>query len=310
MKQNKLIITLILILSFGILISGCTTVTNINTNNTYIIEGTVSLDQGTVEDVILKIEDNQGISTINPDSNGQWSAIISEGNVSVKPRYDRDSDGSNDYAFSPSIWSDYVNKDIYNIDFTGTYGASSYSAVQEMLGEWEFYYKFASTQYTETYVFNELRQDSETGKYYAYGYKAGETSSTLRIQSYGTNHTTVATYYEKEDMYTVLWLSPDLARYGSYFEFDFTSTNKVSGYFYLISDGELASADPMNGTRTSTNISSLSTKNVISTSSYDNLIEELKQKQNESNMISEQGSSIDANEKIKIKENALEIQSQ
>ena len=308
MKQNKLIITLILILSFGILISGCTTVTNINTNNTYIIEGTVSLDQGTVEDVILKIEDNQGITTINPDSNGQWNAIISQGNVSVKPRYDRDSDGSNDYAFRPSIWSDYVNKDIYNIDFTGTYGASSYSAVQEMLGEWEFSYTIASTDYIEYYVFDELRQDSETGKYYAYGYKEGEYSSSSGYRSYN-NETSVATYYDKEDMYTVLWLSELKERYGSYFEFSFTSTDEVSGYFYLISDGELASADPMNGTRTTTNISTLNIKNMISTSSYDDLIEELKQKQNESNMISEQASSIDANEKIKIKENALEVQS-
>lgn len=65
----------------------------------------------------------------------------------------------------------------------------------------------------------------------------------MDYQKYGTEHTSVETYYEKEDMYTVLWLSTDIERYGSYFEFSFTSTDEVSGYFNLISDGELKPTD-------------------------------------------------------------------
>jgi len=107
-------------------------------------------------------------------------------------------------------------------------------------------------------------------------------------------------------MYTVSWLSPDIAKYGSYFEFDFTSTNEVSGYFHLISDGELALADPMNGTRTSTNISTLSTKNVISTANYDNLIKEINEKHNESAASSIQSNIIDVKEKLEIKNNAFQ----
>lgn len=304
MKQNRLIILLLIILSFSILITGCTNDSNTGAVSSYIIGGTVTLNEGTEENVILKIEDSQGVSTINPDSNGKWNSVVSEGTVTVTPTYDRNSDGVNDYDFSPSSWSNYVSRDTSNIDFEGTF----YPSIQKMLGDWQFSYTIGSTNYIEYYVFdNPLRQDSETGQYYTYGYKEGEYSSSLGYQSYGIEHTSIATYSEEDEVYEVLWLSPDIYGYGSYFEFNFTSANEVSGSYYLIDDGELQTADPMTGERTNTYNSALSSVKTTINTELDELIKELNQKHDESNEVS--SNSYDPNTKIKIKENAYKNKS-
>lgn len=306
MKKKRLII-IILTLSLSLFITGCSNQPIVLVS--YIIEGTVTLDEGNVEDVILRVEDPQGLSTVNPDSNGNWSTVVTEGNVTVDPFYDRDFDGQNDYYFIPNSWSKYVYRDRSGIDFDGTYGTNSYSMVQEMLGEWEFSYEIGSTLYIEYYIFNEIRQDSETGQYYAYGYKEGEYSSSLGYDPYGNEHTSVSTYHEEGGVFTVLWLSPDIARYGSYFEFNFITENNVDGYFYLISDGELSTADPMTGTRNVAYSSSLSTEKSSTDTSNNELLDELNQKHDESKTVSTQSSSDDIDNKLEIKEKAFQNKS-
>lgn len=301
MNKNKIFSALIIFLSLIVILTGCGGNNGDNQLSTYIIGGTVSINEGNVEDVILKVTGSQGTSIVYPETNGTWNKVVSQGNITVTPIYDSDGDNKNDYTFEPSVWTGYVNERKNNIDFTGTY--TSYLMAQKMLGEWKFTYNISTTTYSEYYIFNGTTKDEEDGHYYAYGYKEKEYSSTFGYTYYGPNYLAVSSYDEEEKNYALLGESELI---DSFFIFDFNSPTTVTGDYFMVVDDELMPPNDMTGEKIGSINSVQSINNISSNKETEGLFEKLNVKTKQNKMISFITNEKNDNKKIDMKKKEFE----